>query len=111
MREKLFQMELNRIKKRGERQKRKQTLKNKYAEYYPSKHRKVSNVMLVTIVVMIVGYAIADFVLQYATGNEISSTLTTCWFAFWSAEIVALTGIKVSKVLKSPHEDDDDILG
>jgi hypothetical protein len=30
-----------------------------------------------------------------------SPTITTCWFTFWGTEIVALTGIKVSKVFKN----------
>lgn len=62
------------------------------------KKRKVSNLMLFIIVTAIVGYAIADFILQYNMGMEISSTLTISWFSFWTAEIVALTGIKVTKV-------------
>lgn len=28
---------------------------------------------------------------------EISSTLTTCFFTFWSVEIVALAGIRLKK--------------
>lgn len=107
MDDKRFQKKLKRIEKKGERQKAKHELQAKYAEYYPHREgKKVSNVMLVVIVTMIVGYAIADFILQYFMGYEISSTLTTCWFAFWSAEICALTGIKVSKVLKSSHDDE-----
>jgi len=105
-------MKLKRIEKRGERQKRKHELQAKYAEYYPSKHRKVSNVMLVVIVIAIVGFAIADYILQYYMGMEISSTLTTCWFSFWGAEIVGLTGIKVSKVLKTyRQENEEDSVG
>lgn len=99
--EKMFQRRLKRIERRGERQKQKYELEEKYAEYYPGKKRKVSNVMLTIIVIMIIGYAVADFILQYYVGYEISSTLTTCWFSFWGAEICALTGIKISKVFKN----------
>lgn len=60
--------------------------------------RKVSNIMLVLICVMIVAYTVADFVLQYFTSIEVSPTLTTAWFAFWGTEIIALTAIKTSKV-------------
>lgn len=112
--EKLFQKRLKRIEKRGERQKAKQEIIDKYAKYYPSSKRKVSNIMLVVIVSAIVGYVIASFILQYYTGTEISSTLTTCWFSFWGAEICALTGIKVSKVFKKYSSDDcsnDDAVG
>ncbi len=99
MREKLFQWKLKRIQKRGERYKREQELQKAYAQYFPEKKKtKVSNIMLVIIIIAIVGYVAADFILQYKAGIEVSPTITTCWFVFWSTEIVALTGIKMSKV-------------
>lgn len=60
--------------------------------------RKVSNIMLVLICFMIIAYTAADFALQYFAGVEVSPTLTTAWFAFWTVEIVALAAIKTSKV-------------
>ena len=60
--------------------------------------KKVSNIMLVLIIIAIVLYTAATFVLQYFTQVEISPTLTTAWFAFWTVEIVALAAIKTSKV-------------
>jgi biotin transporter BioY len=60
--------------------------------------RKVSNIMLVLICVMIILYTVANFILQYFTTVEVSPTLTTAWFAFWGTEIIALTAIKTSKV-------------
>ena len=106
----LFQMRLKRIEKRGERQKAKCALEEKYAEYYPHREgAQVSNIMLAVIVVMIVGYVIASFILQYHTSIEMSPTITTCWFAFWTVEIVALAGIKVSKVFKSKKHDDEEV--
>ena len=60
--------------------------------------KKVSNIMLVLICVMIIAYTVADFALQYFTSIEVSPTLTTAWFAFWGTEIIALTAIKTSKV-------------
>ena len=60
--------------------------------------KKVSNLMLVVACVMIILYAIATFVLQFFTQVEISPTLTTAWFAFWTTEIVSLAAIKTSKV-------------
>lgn len=60
--------------------------------------RKVSNIMLVLICAMIIIYTAADFALQYFAGVEVSPTLTTAWFAFWTVEIVALAAIKTSKV-------------
>lgn len=60
--------------------------------------KKVSNIMLVLICVMIIGYTIADFFLQYYTNIEVSPTLTTAWFSFWGVELINLTVIKTSKV-------------
>ena len=107
MNDKRFQKKLEKMKKKCERQKAKCELEEQYAEYYPHKAgKKVSNIMLTVIVIMIVLYVAADFVLQLVTGSEISSTITTCWFAFWTVEILALAGIKVSKVRNSSYEDE-----
>ena len=60
--------------------------------------KKVSNIMLVFIVVAIVLYTAANFALQYFTSIEVSPTLTTAWFAFWGVELINLTAIKTSKI-------------
>ena len=65
-----------------------------------TKKKKVSNIMLAIIIVAIVAYAAANFALQYFAGVEVSPTLTNAWFTFWGVEIVALAGIKISKVAK-----------
>lgn len=65
--------------------------------------KKVSNIMLVIICIMIIGYTVADFALQYFTQIEVSPTLTNAWFAFWGTELIALTAIKTTKV---KHEQD-----
>lgn len=100
MSDKMFEIKLKMIEKRGERQKAKQEVIQKYAEYYPSSKRKVSNIMLVVIVSAIIIYTVASFWLTYVTGVSIDSTLTTCFYAFWASEVVALMGIKCSKVFK-----------
>ena len=68
--------------------------------------KKVSNIMLVLICVMIILYTAANFVLQYFTSIEVSPTLTTAWFAFWGTEIVALTVIKTSKLKHGQNNTD-----
>ena len=73
-----------------------------------TKKKKVSNVMLVIIIVAIVAYTVANFWLQYAAGVEVSPTLTNAWFSFWGAEIVALAGIKISKVFKGTESNVED---
>lgn len=55
-------------------------------------------VIIPLIVIMIVGYTAISLLLQFKTSTEVSSTLTTSWFVFWTVEIIAITGIKVSKV-------------
>ena len=60
--------------------------------------KKVSNIMLVIICTMIIGYTAADFALQYFAQIEVSPTLTNAWFAFWGTELIALTAIKTTKV-------------
>lgn len=66
--------------------------------------KKVSNIMLVLICIMIILYATADFLLQYFTSIEVSPTLTTAWFSFWGVELVSLTTIKITKV---KHQKED----
>lgn len=60
--------------------------------------KKVSNIMLVLICIMIVIYTVADFVLQYFAQIEVSPTLTTAWFSFWGVELISLAAIKTTKV-------------
>ena len=69
--------------------------------------KKVSNIMLVIVCAMIILYAASNFILQYFTSVEVSPTLTTAWFTFWGSEILALTGIKISKILKGDKNDEE----
>jgi hypothetical protein len=93
-----FRRKLRQIRRKGEQYKQIKELQDSYAEYWPDKKkRKVSNIMLAAVVSAIVGYAVASFWIQYRTGMPIDSTLTTCWFGFWTTEIIALTTIKNHK--------------
>lgn len=75
--------------------------------------KKVSNIMLVIVCIMILLYTIASFILQYYTGVEVSATLTSAWFAFWGCELFNLMFIKTSKlkynqvVIEAVSEDED----
>lgn len=73
--------------------------KNKYKKNIFS-NIKTSNKILFIAVIAIIWFTITSMYIQYKTGIEISSTLTTLWFSFWTVEIVSLAGIKVSKVFK-----------
>ena len=58
-------------------------------------------------------YTASAVVLQFCGLMEISPTLTTCWFSFWTVEIVALAAIKGGKVKhrdkKTNNENKEDI--
>ena len=100
MREKLFQWKLNRIKRRGERYKRECEVKETYIKYVPErKKRKVSNILLVVVVVAITLYTVANLWVTYATGVSVDSTLTTCFYAFFSSELFLLISIFSIKLL------------
>lgn len=68
--------------------------------------KKTSNKMLVAAVVNILWFTIVAIILQFKTSVELSSTLITCWYAFWTCEIFALAGIKISKVYKKNDEEE-----
>lgn len=106
-----YRKELNKTRMLCEFYKKKSDLLEEYKEYIPKekkKKKRVSNIMLVSIVIAILGYTLASFILQYHTSVEMSPTLTTCWFSFWGVELVALAGIKISKV---KHGEDDEAVG
>lgn len=67
--------------------------------------KKVSNIMLVFIVIAIVLYTVANFALQYFAGIEVSPTLTTAWFSFWGIELINLAAIKTSKIKHGVKDD------
>ena len=71
--------------------------------------KKVSNIMLVLICIMIILYTVANFALQYFTTIEVSPTLTTAWFAFWGTELVALAAIKNQKV-KYNYDNNNEVI-
>ena len=96
-----FKKKMRRIKRRGEQYKLEQQLRDAYAEYWPNRKKKrTSTIMLIIIVVAIVAYTVASFWLQYTTGTQIDSTLTTCFYTFWGSELVMLATLKTTKIIK-----------
>lgn len=63
------------------------------------KLKKVSNIMLIVSVFNILWFTITAIVLQFKTGVELSSTLITFWYTFWTAEVFSIAGIKITKVI------------
>ena len=70
-----------------------------------SKRRK-SDYVLAASILAIVLYTVAGIVVQIITGLEISPTLTTAWYSYWTVEIVALAGIKITNVIKGEKDID-----
>lgn len=62
--------------------------------------------MLAIVVSAIIIYTVASFWIQYRTGIPVDATLTTCFYTFWGSELLALTGIKISKVFKPETSDE-----
>lgn len=109
MSDKRFQKKLARMKRRGEHWKQEKELKAMYEEYMPEKKkRKVSNIMLVVVVLGILVYTSVDLWITYRTGVSVDSTLTTCFYTFWGSELCLLTGIKISKVIKNQNDVDNE---
>ncbi len=57
-----------------------------------------SNYIVILSIIMIVGFTVCAFVLQFVTKMEVSSTLIISWFSFWTVEVSALALIKTNKV-------------
>lgn len=102
---KRFKRKMRNLRAQGERYKTEKQIMDAYAEYWPeSKKRKTSNIMLAVSIVCILAYTIASLTIQYFTGMEVSSTLTTCFYTFWGSELFFLAGIKGAKVIKGYGE-------
>lgn len=103
MTEKRFQKKLEKIQEKNKEIELKNKLKdekNKYKRFNWSK-MSTSNKVLLSSIVAIISFTIICLYIQYATSMEVSSTLITLWFSFWTVEIISLAGIKVSKVFKN----------
>ena len=65
--------------------------------YFPflGEHMKFNKLIVCISIAVIVLYTIAAILLQKLISVEISPTLTTCVFAFFGTELLALAGIKI----------------
>jgi hypothetical protein len=68
------------------------------------KEKSYAKSLLPWIIMAVLVYTVASFVLQFVTSVEISPTLTTAYFAFWTVEIISLAGIKTIKVKGKKEE-------
>ena len=78
-------------------------MKKKKRKRKRKKKIQTRKVLLPLIVLMILIYTATAIILQFRTQTEISSTLTTCFFTFWSIEVVTLAGITMKKQRKTNY--------
>ncbi len=107
MSEEEFNSKLKKIQKKNADKQRKHLLKaekNKIKQLKKSK-MNTSNKVLVASIIAVLLFTIACLYIQYTTSIEVSSTLITAWYSFWTVELVSLAGIKVSKVFKENRHD------
>ncbi len=72
------------------------------------KRKKHFSDYIVAAAIVAIGlYTASAVVLQFCGLMEISPTLTTCWFSFWTVEIVALAAIKGGKVKHGDKKTND----
>ena len=100
MSKKEFESRMREIELNNKSKERKQKLKAEKNKLKRSKKMKTSNIVLISAIIAVIGYTAAAMYIQHDTGVEISSTLTERWFRFWTVEVVALAGIKVTKVFR-----------
>lgn len=97
-----YNSKLEKIRKKNQNKKRLYLLKEekKKIKQLTNPKMKTSNKVLIASILSIVLFTIICLYIQLTTSMEVSSTLITFWYSFWTVEIVSLAGIKVSKVFK-----------
>jgi hypothetical protein len=73
-----------------------------------SKKRHFADYIVFISIFAVTGFTVAAFVLQFKGLMEISATLTGCWFAFWTVEIIALASIRNQKTKHEKKEGAND---
>ena len=105
-----YELLLKEIQAENEQILAREKLKAERNKYKPSLRKKIKNMQtatkfVITSVTAIVAYTVASMYMQYKTGVEMSTTLSTLWYGFWTVEIISLAGIKMTKVVKNYHSD------
>lgn len=81
--------------------------------FHKKKREKHFSDYIVAAAIAAIGlYTAAAVVLQFCGFMEVSPTLTTCWFSFWTVELVSLAAIKSGKVKhgdKKANDNKEDI--
>lgn len=82
--------------------------RTKHRAVKSKKKRSFADYIVFVSIFMVTTFTLAAFILQFEGSMEISATLTTCWFAFWTVEIVALASIRNVKVKNAYNENKED---
>lgn len=61
--------------------------------------------LLWSAVVAIILFTIVAIILQFYTQTELSSTLITCWYGFWTVELWNLSRITITKTKNNHYEE------
>ncbi len=68
-----------------------------------NKVRTSTKVVIAAIMAIILFWA-SEFYLLYIGNDGFPDDFIKSWFFFWSVELAALAGIKITKVRKAPYE-------
>lgn len=98
-----YERRMRQIRLENEQIKLRNNLKAEKNKFKKINKINTSTKVLIAAIIAIVSFTIACLYIQYNIGTEVSSTLITLWFSFWTVEIVALTGIKISKVIRNQN--------
>lgn len=82
--------------------------RTKHEAVKSKKKRSFADYIVFVSIFMVATFTIAAFALQFCGMMEISATLTTCWFGFWTVEIVALASIRNVKVKNEYNKNKED---
>lgn len=71
-----------------------------------NKRKKVrtSTKVVIAAITAIVLFWISEFYLLYIGNTGFPTSFIQSWFFFWSAELAALAGIKITKVRNAPYD-------
>lgn len=69
--------------------------------------RKTSNKVLTAAIAAIILFWFSEIGLLLWGQSGFPDRFITCWFTFWSVELAALAGIKITKVRHSPYTNDE----
>ena len=67
-----------------------------------------STKVVIAVVIAITLFWISEFYLLYIGNTGFPTSFIQSWFFFWSVELTALAGIKITKVRHAPYEGESD---